>query len=220
MSKTAHRKGPAPLSRKANTVQIFSSKDLEQARKMVSQKLLFSAENKKAVIQKVPVPAPMPTCECASLAEENKRLVDGLMTQTRVSYRLKEDLRVMLERAQGYKDKGEEVYDELEVAEKQVVNLEKTLENEQKLACEREMTMQRQLLEVMRVHNSTVAALNKSEALVAALQQHVISLEAEREAALRREASSKARGVQLTACLEDLVAESEMAMAQMAKLLP
>jgi len=223
VSKTTYRKAPSLLTNKANTVQIFSSKDMEQARKMVSQKLLF--QERAAAAAAAAAAKRAPPCECVSLKQENDRLVDGLMSQTRAAYRLREDMRVMLERAQGYKDRGDEYKEELLVTEKQVENLEKTLDNEQRLASAKEVALQRQLREVLQTHNQTVAALKRSEAVVAALQKHAQRLETELEAvrqreatALRREANAKARGAQLTATLEELVVESERAMEHMAEM--
>jgi hypothetical protein len=226
LSKTSYRKAPSLLTNKANTVQLFSSKDMDQARKMVAQKLQIQDRvNAAAAAAAAAVAARALPCECALLRVENGRLVDGLMSQTRASYRLKEDLRVMLERAQGYKDGGDEYREELRVSEKQVANLERTLDIERRMACEKEMTLQRQLMEVMSSHNRTVAELKRSEALVRALQKHALKIGAELDSArqsvasaLRREASAKARGVQLTATLEELVAESEKAMTHMAEM--
>ena len=120
VSKTTHRKvstRPA-LAARSNTVQIFSTKDLENARN--------AAAFKKAAAV---VPPPKP-CECVELKEQNAKLEDGIMTQCRSNYRLKDDLRVMLERAQEFRNKGQQAMDELTVAEKQVRNLEQMLAND------------------------------------------------------------------------------------------
>jgi hypothetical protein len=214
VSKTVFKK--APLANRANTVQIFSTKDMEEARKMMAAKR--------------PVPAPKPgevlllKKEISSLKEENDRLMDGIMTQTRANYRLREDLRVMVERAQGYKDSGEEALAELKVSERQVKNLEQMMENDAKIAHAREKAMRSQLLTVLAVQNETVAALkqaksdlHKANLVNEGLRTHIVKLEQEQENEKQEKEKMREKGEKLASSLEALMQESERAIQNMSK---
>ncbi len=215
VSKTAFKK--APLANRANTVQIFSTKDLEQARKEI-----LAAKKKQEPALK-PGEVLKLKKENESLKQENEQLVDGIMTQTRANYRLREDLRVMIERAQGYKDSGEEAMAELKVSERQVENLTKIIENDQLIAKARESAMQRQLVQVLSVQNETVAALmrtksdlNKAHMVMEAMRLHIVMLEQERENDKIERERMRQKGDQMAQCMEMLVQESERAIANMA----
>ena len=204
VSKTTHRKmstRPA-LAPRSNTVQIFSTKDLENARNAVALKKAAAA-----------VPPPKP-CECVELKQQNAKLEDGIMTQCRSNYRLKDDLRVMLERAQEFRNKGQQAIEELSVAEKQVRNLEQMLVNDRLIAKAKEKALQRQLTDMIKVQNETVLALKNANKLVRVLQSHVMDLEAEMEEQKQEKDEARARGKQLTDCLEELMMESEVAIMQ------
>ena len=215
VSKTAFKK--APLANRANTVQIFSTKDLEQARKEI-----LAAKKKQEPALK-PGEVLKLKKENESLKQENEQLVDGIMTQTRANYRLREDLRVMIERAQGYKDSGDEAMAELKVSERQVENLTKIIENDQLIAKARESAMQRQLVQVLSVQNETVAALmrtksdlNKAHMVMEAMRLHIVMLEQERENDKLERERMRQKGDQMSQCMELLVQESERAIANMA----
>jgi cell division protein FtsB len=71
-----------PLQSKANTVQLFSVTDMEQARKMVISKQKASACASCETLKK----------ENMSLERESIKLQDGIMTQSRQNFRLREGL--------------------------------------------------------------------------------------------------------------------------------
>jgi hypothetical protein len=238
ISKTAFPKKFGILANRANTVQVFSSQDLEKARGTVKQsppmkpgeilkmKMENSSLKKENARLKEDSVKPQEVValkkDNESLKQDNDKLIDGIMTQCRTNYRLKEDLRVMVERAQGYKDDGEDALAELNVAELQVRNLEKILENDELISKAREQAMQRQLVLVVEVQNETVAALKRAKANVAnahkamdAMRIHIVMLEKEREEERIEKETMREKGTHVTNCLEMLIQESERTVRNM-----
>ena len=212
-----------PLFNRANTVGATEMTAALKKVKPAPAAAAAAAACKDCTASKAKVSAL--EAECAELKADSDRLIDGIQTQTRANWRLKEDLRVMIERAQGYKDELDATQAELDVTERLAGNLEKSLTTEKSLGEQRSLQAQKQMLYVLSTQNETVAALRRATKLVAALQEHVreleadnerLSAEAEHERAAKEQ--SRARGAQLTACLEALVSESQQVVANMAQM--
>jgi len=171
---------------RSNTVAIFQTKDLVAAQKLAQKnKPAASAAN---------------ACkECPSLKKmmremgrENRRLVDGMMTKGRENYRLREDLRAMLERAQEYKDQADGAMEQVESVEREREHLEDELNNEKVLHELRMDAMKRERAELMDAYNRQLADLKALESKKQALEMDCARL-SQLSSGLQREVADRER---------------------------
>lgn len=141
--------------------------------------------------------------------EEHAKFTDHLNTKMREAYRLKNDLRVMIERAQGYKD-------DCEGAQQMVQNLRKSLYNAEKLAKEEESRMQAEIgrlasnqSDLMYLYNKSVAEQLKQKRILETVQQRCAALQRENDELQERVEEAVMKGTHLTIAMSQLIEEGD-----------